>query len=76
MHHLTRVLAPVPSRAHPLAGLWRADFTAAAGDAPGGGGAAAHHGADDPPDHGVQVLAVTYDFTGAAAQLVAVKVGM
>lgn len=29
VHHLTRVPVPAPTRAHPLAGLWVADFTGA-----------------------------------------------
>ncbi|KAK9821708.1 hypothetical protein WJX81_000110 [Elliptochloris bilobata] len=62
VHHLTRVPVPAPTRAHPLAGLWVADFSAAV-DPP-----------DDLRESGVQVLALTYDFSGVAARLVAVKV--
>jgi len=48
VHHLTRVPMPAPTRAHPLAGLWRADFGVPAGqnDGDGGGG---------EPSIGVQV---------------------
>ena len=50
--HLERVLRPAPSRRHPLAGLWKADY------GPGG----------------VQIVLISYDFTGPAARIVAVKV--
>lgn len=63
---------PHPSRAHPLAGLWRAAFTAPAEPPEGAPGEAGEHG--EARVYGVQVLAVTYDFSGAAARMVAVKV--
>ena len=50
--HLERVLRPVPSRRHPMAGLWKADY------GPGG----------------VQIVLISYDFTGPAARIVGVKV--
>ncbi len=31
MHHLVRVVRPLPSRRHPLCGLWKADYGAANG---------------------------------------------
>jgi hypothetical protein len=48
VHHLTRVPVPAPTRAHPLAGLWRADFGGPAGQGDGGGGGG-------EPSIGVQV---------------------
>jgi len=73
--HLTRVPSPNPTRAHPLAGLWRGDPPlAAAGGAggvegPAGAGAAAAH----PPPH---IISLAYSFLGPAARLVAtIQVG-
>ena len=62
----------MPTRAHPLAGLWRADFGGPLENPnPGALG-----GVGEARELGVQVLMVSYDFSGAAARLVAVKVGV
>jgi hypothetical protein len=50
--HLERVGRPAPSKRHPMAGLWKADY------GPGG----------------IQIVLITYDFTGPAARIVATKV--
>ena len=52
--HITRIQRPVPTRQHPLSGLWKGDL-----------------GRD-----GIHIFSISSDFSGPAARISAVQVGL